>query len=101
MSGHFHTLDNFPLDTFSSLTIWQNTSRVPCMAGQLQHTRLPHESFMICPKATVVCAYIKRAGRGTEFTRRPFFVNSKLHKVARLNEKAISRTVLDKTHNVA
>jgi hypothetical protein len=65
VSGHFHTQDNL-----TSLTIWQENSRAPCRAGQLQYTGVAHESLMTRLQATVVYAYIKMGGRGTEFTRR-------------------------------
>jgi hypothetical protein len=43
-----------------------------------------------------VCIY-QQGQKGIELTRRPLFTNSTLHKAARLNNKLVVRTVLDKT----
>jgi len=71
------------LGTFSSSTLWLQTSRAPCRAGHLQPTGRSHESFRTRLRATVVYAHTKTGGRGIELNRKPLFTNSKLHKGVR------------------
>jgi len=50
--------------------------------------------------AMVVYAYIRRSERGIKFPRRPLFTNSKITKVARLNNKVVRRTKPYKTQRM-
>jgi len=70
------------------LTIWHETPRVPCRAGELQHTGVPHESFVTRHKATFVLHTSEGVGGGLNSLEGGYLYTVSYTK-ARLNEKFI------------